>query len=157
VSDDVIAYMIERFRAWYEEAGIAAEIFQAVGAKQLTVPLDINNRVYAVAAFSKLPEATALAAANKRVSNILAKLEGAAPTAVNEGLLSDAAEVKLANSLADIKKQVEPKLAARDYTAFDDVMVMTDDEAVRNNRLALLNQLRETFLATADISLLVVK
>ena len=68
--------MLERFKAWYEEARIAPEVFQAVSAKNLSRPLDINNRVYAVAEFCKLPEAAALASANKRVSNLLGKAEG---------------------------------------------------------------------------------
>ena len=67
--------MIERFRAWYEEESIPAEVFRAVSARKLSRPLDIQRRVQAVHAFSQLPEAQALAAANKRVSNILGKLE----------------------------------------------------------------------------------
>ena len=172
VVDDVLAYMIERFRAWFEEAGFAAEVFQAVSAKNITVPLDINNRVYAVAAFSELPEAQALAAANKRVSNILAKLDSAPPRDIDPALLSDLAEKNLAEALGEKKQQVAPLLAARDYTSalqalsalrqtidqfFDDVMVMVEEPALRNNRLALLSQLRELFLQTADISMLAVK
>ncbi|MBX2858945.1 MAG: glycine--tRNA ligase subunit beta [Cellvibrionaceae bacterium] len=172
VEDDVLAYMIERFRAWFEEAGFAAEVFQAVSAKQLSVPLDINKRVHAVAAFSDLPEAQALAAANKRVSNILAKLDSAPPAEIDPSLLRDEAEKQLAQALGEKKQQVAPLLVASDYTAalqmlstlrqaidrfFDDVMVMVEEPALRNNRLALLSQLRELFLQTADISLLAVK
>lgn len=172
VVDDVIAYMIERFKAWYEEASIAPEVFQAVSAKGLTTPLDINNRVYAVAAFSKLPEAQALAAANKRVSNILAKLDSAPASDIDAGLLQEDAEKQLAAALASLSQDVTPLLAQANYTDalktlaalrepvdrfFDDVMVMTEDEQVRNNRLALLAQLRDLFLEVADISLLAVK
>ncbi|WP_018416031.1 glycine--tRNA ligase subunit beta [Teredinibacter turnerae] len=172
VVDDVLAYMLERFRAWYEEASIPAEVFMAVSAKQLSNPLDINNRVYAVAEFSKLPEAQALAAANKRVSNILAKLDSAPASAVDAALLTDGAEKQLADALASYAAQTRPLLAEANYTDalkvlaglratvdtfFDDVMVMTDDMAVRNNRLALLQSLRDLFLEVADISLLAVK
>jgi len=172
VVDDVLAYMIERFKAWYEEADIAPEVFQAVSAKNLSVPLDINQRVYAVAEFSKLPEAQALAAANKRVSNILAKLKEMPGDKVNQKLLTEAAEKSLAAKLATMSETVQPLFAEANYTQalktlaalrdpvdtfFKDVMVMTDDEKVRNNRLALLQQLRNLFLEVADISMLAVK
>jgi len=172
VVDDVIAYMIERFKAWYEEANISAEVFQAVSAKGLSTPLDINKRVYAVAEFSQLPEAQALAAANKRVSNILAKLDSAPAATVSENLLSEPAEKALAESLGKLEAQAQPFLDQANYTEalkllaalrkpvdtfFDDVMVMTENEQVRNNRLALLQKLRNLFLEVADISLLAVK
>ena len=168
--DDVLGYMLERFRAWYEEENISAEVFLAVSAKNLSQPLDINQRVQAVHRFSQLAEAAALAAANKRVSNILAKQGGAAALpAVQENLLSEPAEQELARQVAAQQKAVQPLFAARKYREgleqlaglraavdafFDSVMVMTDDEAVRNNRLALLSQLRNLFLEVADISLL---
>jgi len=172
VVEDVLSYMIERFKAWYEEANISAEVFQAVSAKGLTTPLDINKRVYAVAQFSQLSEAEALAAANKRVSNILAKLEKPPASEVNTSLLKETAEQALATALSDLSAKVKPLLAKQNYTDalknlsalrqpidsfFDDVMVMTDDVAVRDNRLALLQQLRNLFLEVADISLLAVK
>ena len=167
--ETTFSYMIERFRAWYEEENIAPEVFQAVQAKALSQPLDIHHRVHAVNAFNQLPEAEALAAANKRVSNILAKVKGNIPTELNENLLQEAAEKQLASALAEKANQVEPLFTNRDYTAslaalaslrqpvdqfFDDVMVMADDEALRNNRIALLYQLRNLFLQVADISLL---
>ncbi|GAB3110916.1 glycine--tRNA ligase subunit beta [Aestuariicella hydrocarbonica] len=163
------AYMVERFRAWYEEDQIAAEVFQAVQAKQLSEPLDIHNRVLAVNAFRALPEAEALAAANKRVSNILAKSNVETASAVDAGLLQEPAEKALAELLTQKSDEVAPLFAANDYTAtlaalaslrapvddfFDNVMVMADDEALRNNRIALLNQLRQLFLQVADVSLL---
>ena len=76
-TEQVLDYMIERFRAWYEEESIPVEVFKAVSARKLSRPLDIQRRVHAVHAFTQLPEAAALAAANKRVSNILGKLERA--------------------------------------------------------------------------------
>ncbi len=172
VVDDVLNYMLERFRAWYEEANIPAEVFLAVSAKKLSCPLDINKRVYAVAEFSKLSEAAALASANKRVSNILAKLENDVTGELNKDLLQEDAERKLAEALASLSARVQPLFAANNYTEalstlaalresvdtfFDKVMVMCDDEALKNNRLVLLQQLRALFLEVADISLLAVK
>src|SRR5690606_28222122 len=114
-------------------------------------------------------EAAALASANKRVSNILAKLDKAVSSKLDEKLLSEPAEKALAMELQKMSEKVAPLFAASDYTKalatlaglrasvdsfFDDVMVMTDDEKLRNNRLALLQQLRALFLEVADISLL---
>lgn len=170
--DATLAYMLERFKAWYEEAKIPSEVFQAVSAKNLSNPLDINNRVYAVSEFCKLPEAAALAAANKRVSNILAKQDELPKAQVNVGLLTEHAEKNLAHELEAMQSVIAPLLAEQDYTRalaslaslresvdnfFDDVMVMTDDPALRANRLALLHQLRGLFLEVADISYLAVK
>ena len=169
--DTVLAYMLERFRAWYEEDNISAEIFMAVSAKQLSQPLDINQRVMAVNAFNNLPEAQALAAANKRVSNILAKVEDqSAIGSVDNNLLQDEAEINLAQLVAAKAQAVAPLFAQHQYkealaaladlrdpidSFFDNVMVNADDLALRNNRLALLKQLRDLFLEVADISLLV--
>ncbi|GAB1262657.1 glycine--tRNA ligase subunit beta [Aurantivibrio plasticivorans] len=169
VVSDVLSYMIERFRAWYEEENIPVQVFQAVSAKEVTKPLDFNQRVKAVYAFNQLPEAEALAAANKRVSNIIAKYEGDIPASVDSGLLSEAAEKTLTDLVASQQIAVAPLFAQGDYTQglsqlaslreavdafFDNVMVMADDEAVKKNRLALLTQLRGLFLEVADISLL---
>ncbi len=169
--DAALTYMLERFRAWYEEAGVAAEVYQSVSAKNLSTPLDIDNRVYAVAAFSELPEAQALASANKRVSNLLAKQSDAVGTVVQKNLLVESAEKDLAAALADQHAKVEPLFAEHRYREalaslaelhapvdrfFDEVMVMTEDAKLRNNRLALLNNLRSLFLEVADISCLVV-
>lgn len=170
-SKQVLTYMIDRFRAWYEDENIPTEVFQAVAARQLSNPLDIHQRVQAVHAFNQLPEASALAAANKRVSNILAKQEDKTiPTEVDNRLLADSAEKALALSLAELANEIKPLQQDRDYTDvlkqlaklrqpvdqfFDEVMVMVDDEKLRNNRLALLQQLRNLFLQVADISLLV--
>ncbi|NIB39502.1 glycine--tRNA ligase subunit beta [Pseudomaricurvus alkylphenolicus] len=168
--ETAFAYMVERFRAWYEEDNIAVEVFLAVHAKQLTQPLDIDRRVKAVNAFNQLPQAQALAAANKRVSNILAKVEGEIPTELNTELLQEDAEKALAEALDAKSAAVEPLFAAANYEQalatladlrepvdafFDNVMVMADDLALRNNRIALLSRLRNLFLQVADISLLV--
>ncbi len=169
---DVMAYMIERFRAWYVEDAIPVEVFNAVAARELTVPTDINQRVHAVHAFSQLPQAQALAAANKRVSNILSKQSSIDRLSqVSEGLLTEAAEQALYQALSEKQATVSELYERGAYTEllasladlqavvdnfFDDVMVMADDAAVRDNRLALLSQLRDLFLQVADISQLVV-
>jgi glycyl-tRNA synthetase beta chain len=170
ISKQVLTYMIDRFRAWYEDEKIPTEVFQAVAARHLSNPLDIHQRVLAVHAFNQLPEAAALAAANKRVSNLLAKQEkNTIPPRVENELLADPAEKTLALSLAELANEIKPLHQDRDYTDvlkrlaklrqpvdqfFDEVMVMVDDETLRNNRLALLQQLRNLFLQVADISLL---
>ncbi len=168
--EQVLAYMLERFRAFFEDANIPAEVFQSVTAKQLSQPLDINQRVLAVNEFSKLPQAQALAAANKRVSNILAKQNAEVSTDVNAALLQEDAEKNLAQAVSAKEAVVAPLFAAREYTKalaaladlqptvdafFDSVMVMCDDQALQQNRLALLQQLRGLFLEVADISYLV--
>ncbi|MCA0900161.1 MULTISPECIES: glycine--tRNA ligase subunit beta [Microbulbifer] len=169
VVEQTLAYMIERFRARYEDAGIKAEVFLAVSARKLSRPLDIDNRVKAVHSFSQLPEAEALAAANKRVSNILAKLDGPAPNEVDQALLEEDAEKALYLAVRDAADAVSPLYAEARFEEglaglsglrdtvdafFDGVMVMAEDEKLRNNRLALLAQLRGLFLEAADISLL---
>lgn len=168
--EQALTYMLERFRAWYEEKNIPGVVYQAVAAKGVTNPLDIDNRVQAVAAFYQLPEAEALAAANKRVSNILAK-QPVSDTTVKESLLQEPAEQQLAAQVAALREQVAPLFAARQYKEalaalaglraavdlfFDKVMVMADDPKLRANRLALLAGLRELFWEVADISQLAV-
>lgn len=166
----VVGYMLERFRAYYDERGIGAEVYLAVHARRPTRPLDFDRRVKAVEAFRQLPEALALASANKRVSNILTKQGGdSIGEAVDNALLQDAAEKTLAAKVEEQAQNVLPLFEQGDYASaltslaslrepvdifFDEVMVMADDEAVRNNRLALLNRLRNLFLRVADISLL---
>ena len=163
-------YMLDRFSAWYKDQGIATEVFQAVRALGITNALDINNRVQAVNIFSSMNEAQALASANKRVSNILAKNGGESVSAeINSALLTEEAEKTLAQQVAAKQTEVKPLLADAKYKEalasladlraavdafFDNVMVMADDEAVKNNRLALLKQLQGLFIAIADISLL---
>ncbi|ASP37979.1 glycine--tRNA ligase subunit beta [Bacterioplanes sanyensis] len=163
-------YLLDRFSAWYQDANIPAEVFMAVRALGVTKPLDIDRRVKAVHSFYQLESAQALAAANKRVSNILAKNGGDAVIAeVNATLLNEAAEQALAEQVAAKRDVVTPMIAAGDYQPalaelaglrdvvdafFDNVMVMADDDAVKNNRLALLKQLQGLFIAIADIALL---
>jgi glycyl-tRNA synthetase beta chain len=168
--DTVLGYMLDRFRAFYEDAQIPAEVFQAVNAKQISVPLDIDLRVKAVFEFSKLPQALALAAANKRVSNILSKQTGEIDAALNSDLLAEEAEKNLAKAIIAKASVVAPLYVGHQYTEalasladlqqpvdnfFDNVMVMCDNPALQQNRLALLQQLRGLFLEVADISYLV--
>lgn len=168
--ETILSYMLERFRAWYQDEGIAAEVFMAVSAKGLSAPLDIHNRVQAVHSFSQLEESQALAAANKRVSNILNKVnEGDIAQSIDNSLLTDDAEKQLSQILQDKQLELEPLLSDRKYEQalaslaslrqpvdafFDNVMVMADEPALRANRLAILSQLRGLFLQVADISCL---
>lgn len=168
-AEEILDFMLGRFRAWYQDLGYNIDVIQAVLARRPTQPADFDARVKAVSQFRKLDAAAALAAANKRVGNILAKFEGEIPSQVNTDLLQDDAEKVLAHQLSELSERVAPLFAKADYQSalselarlqesvdnfFDEVMVMADDEALRLNRLSLLNQLRNLFLRVADISLL---
>jgi glycyl-tRNA synthetase beta chain len=168
-ASDVFDFLLGRYRAMYEEQGVKAEVILAVQAMRPTQPLDFDRRVKAVAHFAALPEAEALAAGNKRVSNILAKESVPADARVNPALLAEPAEKALADAVAKLQAELAPLFAAGDYQPaltrlaalrpqvdafFDQVMVMADDAAVKANRLALLAGLRALFLQVADISLL---
>jgi glycyl-tRNA synthetase beta chain len=165
----VFEFMLERFRAWYQTEGVKAEVFQSVMELKPTRPLDFSRRVAAVNAFSQLADSAALAAANKRVSNILQKNPANPADGFSETLLSDPAERALANAIAGLGPEVTrlfdqghyaqglEKLATLKPSVdrfFDEVLVIADDAALRNNRLALLQQLRSLFLRVADISCL---
>jgi glycyl-tRNA synthetase beta chain len=171
-AEQVLDYMIERFRAWYEEDHIPAEVFKAVSAKKLSRPLDIHRRVQAVYAFSQLPQAQALATANKRVANILAKLDSTHSYGdVIADLLAEPQEKALATRLEALTRICHEYLGRDEYTEaltcladlrepvdafFDGVMVNVENSPLRNNRLNLLKRLRDLFLEVADISHLVV-
>jgi glycyl-tRNA synthetase beta chain len=169
VVDDVVDFMLGRFRAWYQEEGHAVDTIQAVLARRPTKPADFDARVKAVTYFRTLDEAATLAAANKRVSNILAKSNEALYDQVHASVLKEPSEVKLATHLVVLRDKLEPLFVAGQYQQalvelaalrepvdafFDGVMVMAEDEAVRINRLTLLSKLRELFLQVADISVL---
>ncbi|MBQ4859824.1 glycine--tRNA ligase subunit beta [Pseudoalteromonas sp. MMG007] len=169
VSTDVFDFMLGRFRAWYQDEGIEVDVIQAVLARRPTKPVDFDRRVKAVSHFRTLDEAEALAAANKRVGNILAKNNITNQGDVDESLLSDDAEKVLASQVAKFATELAPLYADGNYQEalsqlagirqsvdnfFDNVMVMADDEAVKQNRLALLSQLSGLFLGIADISVL---
>ena len=166
----VLTYVLERFKSWYKEKGLPTEVFLSVAALKLSNPVDIDSRVSAVHKFTSLPEASSLAAANKRVSNILSKqlADNSAPD-LDTDFLEEEAEQQLAASLNQLDKLIAPLLKTREYYAvlenlaslkqpvdqfFEDVMVMTDDIALRQNRLALLAKLQKLFMHVADISLL---
>ncbi len=168
VEDRVFDFLLERFRSWYLDEGISSEEFQAVHALKPSQPLDFHQRIQAVHHFNSLPEAAALAAANKRVANILNKEEaGASLVAIDEKLLQDEAEKALFVELERKELEVEPLFKDGQYTKglqslaslknsvdrfFDEVLVMADDEKLRKNRLAFLHRLQSLFLHTADIS-----
>lgn len=166
--DAALNFVEGRYRAMYEDQAVSVDVIQAVQALNPASPLDFDHRINAVQHFKTLPEATALAAANKRVANILAKeahIEGVADAA----LLTEQAEKDLYQALQAVTPVVTPLLQAHDYTPaltelaklrtpidafFDGVMVMADDAAVKANRLRLLAALRQLFTSIADISVL---
>ena len=165
---DVVDFMLGRFRAWYQDEGIAVDVIQAVLARRPTRPADFDARVRAVSHFRTLDSAEALAAANKRVSNILAKAD-AAIGEINLTACVEPAEKALAEAVLALHTEVQPLIAQGDYTAvldklanlrapvdnfFDNVMVNAEDPALRQNRLAILNTLQSLFLQVADISVL---
>ena len=167
----VVDFVLGRFTALLQDQAIAIDVIQAVAARRPTKPADYLARVHAVDKFRALEEAEALAAANKRVANILAKQNVEVTDTVNidESLLTEEAEKALYVELKAAQKEVDIAVPSQDYTRiltalatlrnvidnfFDNVMVMADDEAVKNNRLALLSLLRQLFLTTADISIL---
>ncbi|ATI64246.1 glycine--tRNA ligase subunit beta [Edwardsiella tarda] len=169
VVEDVVDFMLGRFRAWYQEEGHAVDTIQAVLARRPTRPADFDARVRAVSHFRTLDEAATLAAANKRVSNILAKSSDTLADQVQATLLKEAAEIRLAANLITLQEKLAPLFAAGQYQEalvelatlrqpvddfFEQVMVMADDEQVRINRLTLLSKLRDLFLQVADISVL---
>ncbi|OFQ20393.1 glycine--tRNA ligase subunit beta [Haemophilus sp. HMSC073C03] len=165
---DVVDFMLARFRAWYQDEGIAVDVIQAVLARRPTRPADFDARVRAVSHFRTLDSAEALAAANKRVSNILAKAD-AAIGEINLTACVEPAEKALAEAVLALRTEVQPLIVQGDYTAvldklanlrapvdsfFDNVMVNAEDPALRQNRLAILNTLQGLFLQVADISVL---
>jgi glycyl-tRNA synthetase beta chain len=169
VAAEIYEYIIERLRAYYVEGGlgISTEMFDAVLARRPASPLDFDARLRALVAFLSLPDAASLAAANKRIANILRKAGQDVPARVDASLLQHTAERTLAAEVEHLREGVESLLAARRYedalrklatlrpqvdAFFDGVMVMADNPAVRANRLALLAALSRLFGETADLS-----
>lgn len=167
VVDEVMAFVLERLKAYFVDQGVPVDVLQAVQAREPTEPFDFAQRVHAVDAFRKLPEAASLAAANKRIQNILKQAEDTVPAKVDDTLFAADAEWNLAAKALGLSALVRDLLKQRDYTAamtslaglrdsvddfFDNVKVMDDDERLRKNRLALLQSIRNLFLETADIS-----
>lgn len=169
VVEEVVDFMLGRFRAWYQDEGIAVDVIQAVLARRPTRPADFDARVRAVSHFRTLDSAEALAAANKRVSNILAKVEGKISSEIDRTLLVEAEEKALAEQVITLQAELAPLFEKGEYQTaldrlaglrevvdnfFDKVMVNAEDPKLRQNRQAILNNLRNLFLQVADISLL---
>jgi glycyl-tRNA synthetase beta chain len=171
IKDDLYDFITERMRAYYLEqgTGISAEMFEAVLTRRPHSLLDFDARMRAVCAFVGLDAAASLAAANKRIANILRRADDDGNAALDEALFTDDAERRLFADLVAARKSAAPLMVAHDYTRaltelaqlresvdafFDDVLVMADDVATRRNRLALLAELRSLFLEIADISCL---
>ena len=163
----VMAFLNSRYRAMYTEQGVSVDTIQAVQAINPHMPLDFDQRIRAVQTFSNLPQASMLADSNKRVANILAKSEVDVANTVDESLLTEPAEQNLYASVKQAQTVVQPLLEQADYTQvlqtlasldepltqfFDNVMVNSEDIALKANRLALLKQVRALFLTVADIS-----
>ncbi|MDO6427635.1 glycine--tRNA ligase subunit beta [Thalassotalea sp. 1_MG-2023] len=168
-TQQVIDFVLGRFKAHYQEQKISVDVIQAVLANSPTAPLDFEKRVFAVNHFKTMEAAQTLAAANKRVGNILAKFDGQLFSTFNTDYACDDNETELANTFSKVKEKIQPLVAAQDYQQalaelanikqpidnfFDNVMVMADDEQVKVNRLTLLNEIRNSFLDIADISVL---
>jgi glycyl-tRNA synthetase beta chain len=167
ITPEVFDYIMERLKAYYTEQSIPPDSVDAVMARRPTRPADFNQRVLAVSEFRKLSEAESLAAANKRIRNILKKADEPIPDTVDPSRLQDPAEKSLHDKITEMAGEVKPIFAVGDYTKglqllaglkepvdqfFDQVMVMTDDSEIRANRLALLSQLENLFLSVADLS-----
>ena len=162
-------FIFERLRSYYAEQGFGVEQFEAVRAVETETLIDFDRRLRAVAEFSQLPDAQALAAANKRIGNILRQAGGLATGQVDPSALDPGAETQLHAAIGGAADAIRPLVAQNHYVEilrrlaalrepvdrfFDDVMVMADDAIKRSNRLVLLSQLRRMFLHVADISLL---
>jgi glycyl-tRNA synthetase beta chain len=169
VNVQVVDFVLGRFRAYYQEQGISVDVIQAVLANAPTEPLDFEKRIKAVSHFKSLEQAATLAAANKRVGNILAKFSGELYPTFKADLATETQEKALAEAFNEVKATIAPMMLAKDYQAaltelaclkapidnfFDNVMVMADDEAIKINRLTLLNEIRNSFFAIADVALL---
>lgn len=165
--NEIYDFIISRLRAYYAGLGISAEQFEAVRACRPESPLDFHARIAAVREFATMPEAEALSAANKRIQNILKKAKEALPKEIDVERLTEAAEQALHEQLVSIRQQVAEQVNQGDYTAairlmatmrtavdqfFDELMVMAEDEKIRQNRLALLNAIHQMFTQVADIS-----
>ncbi|HZX77623.1 glycine--tRNA ligase subunit beta [Lysobacter sp.] len=165
-SFDVTQFVYDRLRGYYADRGVASVQFDAVENVAHDSLPDFDHRLNAIAKFATLPEAQALAAANKRIRNILKKVEGEVPSQVDPALFAEPAERELADAVNAAIADTDPLLASRDYVAvlgrlarlrpqvdafFDGVMVNVDDAAVRNNRLALLKRLSDRLGSVAAI------
>jgi glycyl-tRNA synthetase beta chain len=173
LADDLYGFITDRLRRYFldRDANLRTETFAAVMARRPASLVDFDRRLAAVQTFARLEQAESLAAANKRIANILRQAGDPEGLKVNKKRLVEDAEQALHNALKNARDKVAPLLEDRQYAQilneladlrdpvdrfFDDVMVMTDDETVRDNRLALLGELRALFLDVADISRLAI-
>lgn len=169
IFEEVMTFINSRYRAMYTEQGVNVDTILAVQEINPDTPFDFDERIRAVEAFRALPQAKTLAQNNKRVGNILAKVQGDIADEIEQSLLVEAAEQALFLAVSTAKQAVAPRQAVSDYQGvlqelvqldepltqfFDGVMVNADDENLKNNRLALLQQVRALFLSVADIGLL---
>lgn len=169
LAEQVLEFVFDRLRARYEDEGVDVSVYLSVRALQPGSALDFDQRVQAVQAFRKLPEADALAAVNKRVSNLLSKADNLGTVEVDPGLFADAKEFSLNSAIAKAENAVKPLIAERDYAQalarlaslrepvdafFEAVMINAEDAGVRKNRYAMLARLRGLFINIADISVL---
>jgi glycyl-tRNA synthetase beta chain len=165
--NEVYQFMMDRLKGIYHEQNISIDLFQAVAEVKPKNLADFDQRIKTLSEFSQMPEAESLAAANKRIRNILKKSNEQLATVTDSSLYQDEAEINLANKLDEVTPQAQPHFERGEYTEgmkilaglkepidqfFDQVMVMTEDDSLRNNRLALLKQLENLFLSVADIS-----
>ena len=166
---EVVDFILGRFRAWYQDEGYAIDTIQAVLACHPTKPADFDARVKAVSHFRTLEAAQSLAAANKRVQNILSKVDGELPQHIDLALCKEPQEIALAERVLELQRELQPLFEKGDYQTaldklaslresvdnfFDHVMVNAEDPQLRQNRLAILKTLQGLFLQVADISLL---
>jgi glycyl-tRNA synthetase beta chain len=166
----VLHFMLERLKPWYQEQLITPDVIAAVSALNITKPYDMHRRILAVQGFKNLPEAAALSVANKRVSNILSKYEEAiVASTIDSSLFENDIEKTLATQVADMHGSISSLSNEGEYPEiltklaslrepvdhyFDKILVMVDNKSLRENRLLLLKQLRGLFLHVADIALL---
>src|SRR5690606_19488299 len=168
-SADLYAFILDRLRGYYADKGVPATHFNAVAALQPASLYDFDRRLDAIGQFAALPEAEALAAANKRIGNILRKAGTELPDAIDADALVEPAEQRLAEAVLSVETLANTELAQRNYVSalkhlaqlrepidafFEDVMVMAEVPRIRTNRLALLKRIADRFLSVADISLL---
>ncbi|MBN2647972.1 MAG: glycine--tRNA ligase subunit beta [Thiotrichales bacterium] len=164
---EIYDFIVSRLKAYFADQGVTAEQFEAVRSCAPSHPLDFAKRIEAVKAFAQVDGAESLSAANKRIANLLKKVEGGIAETVDTTLFCEPAEAALFTKLDALRESVSDLVAAKEYMTalqqlatirvevdafFEGVMVMAEDSAVRNNRLALLQQIYQLFTSIADIS-----
>jgi len=169
LGNELVEFIFDRLRGYFLDQGIDSEAFEAVRALSPSSLVDFDRRLRAVVVFAQLPEAQALAAANKRIGNLLRQAGGSVAGDIDASLLESGAESALVEAIAAAESDLAPLVRQGDHVGllrrlaglreavdrfFDEVMVMAEDAQVRRNRLIVLSRLRAMFLRVADISLL---